>query len=164
MGPTACLHVLPPPLSPSLSSANPVILFFVPRHPLKQGGLHLLRTVLETVTCACMQMFRSAPDTAQPVGSRDSQGPTCPLDLLSLQRQGTRRPLQDKAPGPEAGCSPFSSLLPGAQGPSAGISCLGPGRWAFVWVVFPAWSTGVVLFLKPSLSVCLAQNVAGAPG
>lgn len=150
-----------PQASRALASSS---LSLNPCHHLKPGGLRLRRAVSETVTCARMQRSWSAPDTARPLGSGDSQGPTCPLDVLSLRRQGTRRPLQDKAPGPAAGCGPLFSP-PWGSGAISGdrlrtarkvglrVGCLPPPR-----------SGEAVLFLKPSLSVCLAQNVSGAPG
>lgn len=144
--------------APSSLSLNPC-------HHLKPGGLRLRRAVSKTVTCARMQRSWSAPDTARPLGPGDSQGPTCPLDGCALSSEAGNTPATPgQSPRPSGWLRPplLSSL--GLRGHQRGSAAYGQEGGLACGVPSSPWSGEAVLFLKTSLSVCLAQNVSGALG
>lgn len=151
--------------SPSLSSTSPVILVSEPLSSFEARRFASPESCLgDSDLCShaevlvCSRHGPASRPRGQP-GPHVSLGWMCSL-FGGREHAGHSR----TKPQAQRLVAAPSSLLPGAQGPSAGIGCVRPGRWACVWGAFPSPSGEAVLFLKTSLSVCLAQNVSGAPG
>lgn len=153
-----------PTPSPSLSSASPVILVF--KHlssfearrfvsPESCLGDSDLCSHAEVLVCS-----RHGP-ASRP---RGQPGPHMSLGCALSSEAGNTPATPGQSPRPSGWLRPplLSSL--GLRGHQRGSAAYGQEGGLACGVPSPPWSGEAVLFLKPSLSVCLAQNVSGAPG
>lgn len=147
-----------PTPSPSLSSTSPVILVSEPLSSFEARRFASPESCLgDSDLCShaevlvCSRHGPASRPRGQP-GPHVSLGWMCSL-FGGREHAGHSR----TKPQAQRLVAAPSSLLPGAQGPSAGIGCVRPGRWACVWGAFPPlerWSGSIF----KALAFCLSGS------